>query len=239
MPLSILFYNSHTFSYNNIRLSCGRVRTLHRKIASELAVVDGKDAVSPDHAGEIAIHGLIGPDDHVLRAVDVMAHIVRKHGGVGIDKHQTGLVIQIAYREGVKPHVRVQTAVEQQRFGDERPADAVVINLGTNDFSGLEKLFGRAEAGFAALEDSAEVLLALVRKRNPGAKILWAYGLCGAGASEPLKRAVARRIAGGDGNVRYLALTDCGDDLGSRGHPGRHAQARAARQIADCLENWQ
>ena len=124
-------------------------------------------------------------------------------------------------------------------FAAQRPADAVVINLGTNDFSGLEKLFGRAEAGFAALEDSAEVLLALVRKRNPGAKILWAYGLCGAGASEPLKRAVARRISGGDGNVRYLALTDCGDDLGSRGHPGRHAQARAARQIADCLENWQ
>ena len=77
-------------------------------------------------------------------------------------------------------------------------------------------------------------LLALVRAHNPDAAILWAYGLCGDAVAEPLKRAVARRVAGGDGNLAYLAL-DNAEEPGSRCHPGRRAHQRAAAQIAEAL----
>ena len=121
-------------------------------------------------------------------------------------------------------------------FAAQRRADAVVINLGTNDFSGISSLPEQERAaGFAALEASAVRLLELVRGHNPGAQILWAYGLCGDGSQAPIRRAVERRVAAGDTGVRYLALTDCNGDLGSRSHPGRNAQRRAAEEIAAAL----
>ena len=120
---------------------------------------------------------------------------------------------------------------------DERPADAVVINLGTNDASALDKLAAEGRTGgMAELEDSAVALMELVRLRNPGAVILWAYGLGGGAMHEPLRRAVERRRAAGDADTHYLALDDCAGDLGSRSHPGRAAHARAAAQIAEALE---
>ena len=122
-------------------------------------------------------------------------------------------------------------------FSAQREADAVVVNLGTNDCGALEKLEGAAKAAWPAeLEESAVRLLELVRRHNPRAAILWAYGLCGNGAEGPLRRAVARRIAAGDANLRFLALDDCAGDLGSRCHPGRGAHQRAAAQIVGALE---
>ncbi len=124
-------------------------------------------------------------------------------------------------------------------FAAQRPADAVVINLGTNDNGGIA-LQGpeRREAELAAFEESATRLLELVRARNPGSRILWAYGLCGDGLAAPIRRAIARRSDAGDAEVRYLALEDCAGDNGSRCHPGRRAHARAAEQIVRALDDW-
>lgn len=122
-------------------------------------------------------------------------------------------------------------------FALQRPADAVVINLGTNDASALNKMDDEERrAELAAFEESAVALLEKVRLRNPGAAILWAYGLCGDAMAEPIRRAVARRNAKGDERTRYLALDDCAGDLGSRSHPGRASHRRAAEQIAAALE---
>lgn len=121
-------------------------------------------------------------------------------------------------------------------FAAQRPADAVVINLGTNDGSALGRLEGAArQEGLSAFEESAVRLLEQVRVHNPGARIVWAYGLCGNPLENQLRRAVERRRAAGDELVEYLALTDCAGDNGSRGHPSRAAQAMAARQIAEAL----
>ena len=122
-------------------------------------------------------------------------------------------------------------------FAAQRPADAVVVNLGTNDAGGIESLpEGERAAAFEALEACAVKLMEAVRRRNPGAAILWAYGLCGNGAEAALRRAVARRVAAGDGRLRYLALADCAGDVGSRCHPGRNAHRRAAAQIVAAMD---
>ena len=118
---------------------------------------------------------------------------------------------------------------------DEKPADAVVINLGTND-SGP---FGRAadqEAAAQAIAEKAAELIRLVRGHQPQAEIVWAYGLCGNAVACALQAAVKKAQDMGDGKVSYLALDDCNGDLGARQHPSRAAHRRAAEQIAAEIE---
>ena len=119
---------------------------------------------------------------------------------------------------------------------DERPADAVVINLGTNDSSALTKVAAdelplvRAELRTRAVE-----LMEAVRARYPHAVILWAYGLCGHPVEEILRGAVSDMRDNGDANAYYLSLSEA-QSLGSRMHPSRDAHRQAAKEICDELK---
>ena len=118
----------------------------------------------------------------------------------------------------------------------ERPADAVVINLGTNDASALAGLDAdELPAARAELRARAAELMEAVRGRYPRAVIVWAYGLCGHAVEEILRSAVEDVRAKGDRNAYYLSLSDA-RTLGSRMHPSRDAHRQAAREIADELK---
>ena len=118
---------------------------------------------------------------------------------------------------------------------NERPADAVVINLGTNDASALSKL---TEEERAAAEEELRMrageLMEMVRARYSQALILWAYGLCGKQVKPILQAAVKDRQDAGDRNVRYLSLSPALSN-GSRMHPSREAHRTAAAEIAEAL----
>ena len=130
---------------------------------------------------------------------------------------------------GVTPGGRVPAPA------DERPADAVVINLGTNDSSALSRLEAdELPAAQAELRARAAELMEAVRARYPRAVIVWAYGLCGSTVEEFVRGAVEDVRAKGDLNAHYLSLTGA-ETLGSRMHPSRDAHRRAAREIADEL----
>ena len=113
--------------------------------------------------------------------------------------------------------------------------DAVVINLGTNDSSALNKMATEERrAAERELKDRAAELLALVRARHPEALILWAYGLCGHMVEPILQEAVVMRRQAGDERVRYLSLSAAMSN-GSRQHPSREAHRRAAKEIMEAL----
>ena len=118
----------------------------------------------------------------------------------------------------------------------ERPADAVVINLGTNDASALAKMEdAERTAAEADLRQKAAELMAMLRERYPQAAILWAYGLCGKQVEPILQAAVENRKQAGDSNVRYVSLPPAASN-GSRMHPSRAAHRTAAAEIVQELK---
>lgn len=120
--------------------------------------------------------------------------------------------------------------------GKERPADAVVINLGTNDSSALSKMEGQElDAAKEELKSRAVELIGMVRERNPKAAILWTYGLCGKPVEPILRAAVEEVIQKGDQNVRYLSLSPAASN-GARMHPSRDAHRVAAKEIENALK---
>ena len=120
---------------------------------------------------------------------------------------------------------------------DERGADAVVINLGTNDGSAIGKEAPEnREAEARRLTQDAVELLKTVRRHQPNAFLFWAYGLCGVDMTPFLKAAVEQyRAETGDQRAAYLPLPDANGDVGSRLHPSRDAHRRAAAVIAEAI----
>lgn len=135
------------------------------------------------------------------------------------------------------------------------PADAVIINLGSNDAGAFlnapweDPLSGETfklrllESGAfhpadAELEISrAAAFLREVRARNPKALLVWCYGMGGDRLEPLLKAAVARyREETGDTRAAYLALpATTAETVGARQHPGAANHRAAAAVLTEFL----
>lgn len=131
------------------------------------------------------------------------------------------------------------------------PADAVVINLGTNDAGSFRNpAWTDPETGTAYKQrlnpdgslnpddaakfaQAAERFLALVREKNPDALIVWAYGMLGFEMEPYILKAFEKRKAAGDSRVLYFRMPamEPGEE-GSRDHPGYPIHRRAAEAVA-------
>lgn len=138
-------------------------------------------------------------------------------------------------------------AMERNGFAAWRP-DAVVVNLGANDAGAMENppwrgLDGRSfrqrrnSEGLALVESAAVNFLKLLRQCNPGARLVWAYGMLETPLGPCLEGAVERfRRETGDDGAWYLPLPAVTEEtMGSRLHPGPFCHEAAAEAIADFL----
>lgn len=138
-------------------------------------------------------------------------------------------------------------ALEDYDFAAWQP-DAVVINLGTNDATAIcaAAELGQEWAGTLDAKEAAEIITAAirdflktVRRCNPGAQILWGYGMLGDNLLPVIREAVenyARET--GDSRIRFLQLPDTTPDtVGSRLHPGVKAHRNVAQVIEEYLKN--
>lgn len=140
-------------------------------------------------------------------------------------------------------------------------ADAIVINLGTNDagaFSSAEfvdektgaRRKMRTGANGAPLAEDGEKLsagvssfLEKVRRLNPRAKIIWAYGMIDIprGVEKFIKKGIAahNKKFFDDAlplKLRSMKCEKSAEDKGSRGHPGPKTHRMAARKIARAIQ---
>ena len=83
------------------------------------------------------------------------------------------------------------------------------------------------------VKDATKAFLKELRRLNPGAYILWCYGMLGDQLGGMLKEAVAEyRTESGDERVEYLALpATTPETTGARMHPGLQAHCAAADTI--------
>lgn len=127
-------------------------------------------------------------------------------------------------------------------------ADAVVINLGTNDGTGIAAYNGSG-GEISAMADEPlsskgceEAIISFLKKLRtyyPKAHLLWVYGMLGYDINANISRAIADYMAEtGDSNVAYLTLPNTlPGEYGSRMHPGKKSHEKAANMIADYLNN--
>jgi len=115
------------------------------------------------------------------------------------------------------------------------PANWVVINLATNDGAPLARLKKSERKAFRqAFYQDAKAFLEQIRRLNPSAHILWAYGMCG----RPLEKEIQLAIKDvQDDKAHYLRVPRCrAEEIGSRQHPGQASHRKVAREIVQYIE---
>lgn len=116
--------------------------------------------------------------------------------------------------------------------------DFVIINLGTNDNSGLSVLEDKDGAKKLFVQ-TVESFLGTVRKSNPSAQIIWMYGMLKLDQIPALlEKGISNyKNSSGDTKVHLLEVAAMEDveqipeDKGSRGHPGPKTHRLAAESL--------
>ena len=148
-------------------------------------------------------------------------------------------------------------ALEEHDFTSWQP-DVVVINLGTNDAGAFTSPEWRDETtgehhkqrlnedgsfheeDLQAFEAAIVRFLAKLRHHNPGAQLVWAYGMIGIVLMPAIYRAVdTYQRDTGDKRVTVFQLPNTTEDtVGARNHPGYPAHRKTAEELGDFLKQF-
>lgn len=99
------------------------------------------------------------------------------------------------------------------------PKDVVIINLGTNDNGAT--LDGQPVTD-EYVQSETKAFLELVRKNNPNAEIVWAYGIMGSGRTDAIQAAIKELNDAGDNHISFFALdriNSVREGYGTGSHP--------------------
>lgn len=131
-------------------------------------------------------------------------------------------------------------------FGKWKP-DVVIINLATNDDGAFHntdpelmnvlRMNGNeyVQEDIDKLSDAIVDFIAMVRRNNPNAYIIWAFGMIETGLTDIVRNAVNKyREVTGDNRAEFIRLPVTNEEtIGSRCHPGRKNHEQAARVLSD------
>ena len=150
-----------------------------------------------------------------------------------------------------------------EKLGVSRPyhfekwkADAIIVNLGTNDASAFSqpaftdpvtgKTFKQRKNpdgsfnpdDLMRFEQAVIDFLAMIRKHNPDSHIIWTYGMLGYDLTLAITDAINRyQKQSGDENVAFLQLPNTTEEtVGAHAHPGVKSHERAAKVLIEYLK---
>lgn len=132
-------------------------------------------------------------------------------------------------------------AARKHRFDLWQP-DCVIVSLGTNDASGcMKNADGKAdynESDCFAVKESVKEFLLIIRKNNPGAYILWIYGIIGRDLQPVLEEGISEyMMMTGDKRVGLKIMPSMTmETAGSRNHPGPEVHRQCAELLASELK---
>ena len=126
----------------------------------------------------------------------------------------------------------------------------MVINLATNDDNAFHttdsqmadvlRMDGEAyvEEDLIKVSDAIADFMTMVRRNNPNAYIIWAFGMIETGLSNMVRASVKKYCEVlGDNRAEYLALPATSDEtMGSRCHPGRKNHEQAAKVLSERID---
>lgn len=115
--------------------------------------------------------------------------------------------------------------------------DAIVVNLGTNDWNALQGGCLSREELLRGFHGAALAFLKTLRRCNKKAKLVWALGMLGEEMREPVLTAIREyQQETGDPDVSYVSLPQTGaGEFGSRQHPGHASHVHAAEVLEKAL----
>lgn len=150
-----------------------------------------------------------------------------------------------------------------EKLGVSRPyhfekwkADAIIVNLGTNDASAFNqpaftdpvtgKTFKQRKNPDGSFnrddlmhfEQAVIDFLTMIRKHNPDSHIVWVYGMLGYDLTLAITDAInTYRRQSGDENVAFLQLPNTTEEtVGAHAHPGVKSHERAAKVLIEYLK---
>lgn len=135
-------------------------------------------------------------------------------------------------------------ANEPWTFNGGKGSDLVIINLGTNDETGMRN--AKDKSGLPEkVVSSVKDFLSVIRSHNPNAKIIWVWGLLSLEFVPALiqKGVDEYKTESADNNIFTLELDSSAsleinhEDKGSREHPGAKTHEAAAVSIAEFIRS--
>ena len=166
------------------------------------------------------------------RALNADVHVVSRSGICYMTGTNKDSIFEDYAKTAALP--RYQNCTGAWDF-DEEPNDVVVINLGTNDS-------GAAIDGKQVTSDQMKAqaieFIHMVRKYNPDALIVWAYGMMDQGRANALRGAVEIINDEGDEDVYFVLLPvqdKTKNGVGVHGHPTIQSHILAAEVLSRTL----
>lgn len=174
--------------------------------------VNGVDTGGTDVTDGTRTYGYL-----VAQALDADWSIVAQ-GGATLVKRANAIAIPEIY----KYTSFVRDRVNEWEF--KRPADLVIVNLGTNDFSAGAKDFVQAAKDFGAL----------IQEKNPGTKIVFCIGMMTSNYRISQYKKVVNDMGGAEKGVYFVELPI--NLEGSNQHPNAKGNQDAAQVLIDFIK---
>lgn len=174
--------------------------------------------------GNLAANSDVGYNSHVSDGTSTYATMTAQAFGADIDViARSGIrFVRADEANSMFPVYEMVSGLGNKCTDDydfeSNPKDVVIINLGTNDNGAT---IDGVSVTDEYIQSEAKAFLQMIRKDNPNAEIIWAYGIMGSSRASAIQAAIDELVEEGDEHISFFALDQINSATEGYG-TGRH-----------------